>query len=130
MLTMAQKIEIVQKNIAAIEAWTIKKEALITEKLELVQKAGYAVGETSESLFASNGREIRFIDKELQRAQADGVKPNIESALGTLASSYVPGDYQSKQRQLSRLKVTEAELLDAGYYPNVEIDLAVKRFTR
>ena len=113
MLTMAQKIEIVQKNIAAIEAWTIKKEALITEKLELVQKAGYAVGETSESLFASNGREIRFIDKELQRAQVDGVKPNIESALGTLASSSVPGDYQSKQRQLSRLKVTEAELLAA-----------------
>lgn len=106
---MTRKLETVQKNIAKNEAWLEKKEAQLIKKLAQVQKAGFMLEATLETLATDELGNYAY--DEFLRGRDGEAKDAIVNALYMLMMSSTYEDIRRKERELVRLREEEAEIL-------------------
>ena len=102
---MTKKLETIQKNILKVETWINKKNKTTEKKLAIVNKAGYMLNSTLESVLMEDKMQYA----ELKRAQDNDEKQSIIDNIYSLI--LVVDDYQRKERELKKLKTSENELI-------------------
>ena len=102
---MTKKLDTIQKNILKVETWINKKNKTTEKKLAIVNKAGYMLNSTLESVLTED--ETQYI--ELKRAQDNDEKQSVIDNIYSLI--LVVDDYQRKKRELKKLKTSENELI-------------------